>query len=47
MDNQDGYIRFQTLQDSLDLINESTTEDVYNVKLDDNGNIKEVSNIFE
>ena len=47
MDNQDGYIRFQTLQDSLDLISESTTEDVYNVKLDNDGNIKEVSNIFE
>lgn len=47
MDNQDGYIRFQTLQDSLDLISESTTEDIYNVKLDNNGNIKEVSNIFE
>lgn len=47
MDNQDGYIRFQTLQNSLDLISESTTEDVYNVKLDNDGNIKEVGNIFE
>lgn len=47
MNSQDGYIRFQTLQDSLNLINESTTEDVYNVELDNNGNIKEVSNIFE
>lgn len=47
MNNQDGYIRFQTLQDSLNLINESTTEDVYNVKLDNDGNIKEVVNIFE
>lgn len=47
MNNQDGYIRFQTLQDSLNLINKSTTEDVYNVKLDNDGNIKEVVNIFE
>ena len=47
MDNQDGYIRFDTLQDTLSIIGQQTTEDVYNVKLDDNGNIESVKNIFE
>ena len=47
MDNQDGYIRFDTLQDTLNIIGQQTTEDVYNVKLDDNGNIESVKNIFE
>ena len=47
MDNQDGYIRFNTLQDTLNDIGQQTTEDVYNVKLDDDGNIESVKNIFE
>ena len=47
MDNQDGYIRFDTLQDTLNIIGQQTTEDVYNVKLDDNGNVESVKNIFE
>ena len=47
MDNQDGYIRFDTLQDTLSIIGQQTTEDVYNVKLDDNGNVESVKNIFE
>src|SRR5699024_9351743 len=47
MNNQDGFIRFDTLQDTLDVIGQQTTEDVYNVKLDDDGNIKSVENIFE
>lgn len=47
MDNQDGYIRFNTLQETLDLIGQKTTEDVYNVAMDDDGNIKSVQNIFE
>ncbi len=47
MDNQDGYIRFDTLQDTLSVIGQQTTEDVYNVKLDDNGNVESVKNIFE
>ena len=47
MNNQDGYIRFDTLQDTLSIIGQQTTEDVYNVKLDDNGNIESVKNIFE
>src|SRR5699024_672605 len=47
MNNVDGYIRFNTLQDTLDLIGQKTTEDVYNVVMDDDGNIKSVENIFE
>ena len=47
MNNKDGYIRFNTLQDTLDLIGQETTEDVYNVVMDDDGNIKSVQNIFE
>ena len=47
MNNVDGYIRFNTLQDTLDLIGQETTEDVYNVIMDDDGNIKSVENIFE
>src|SRR5699024_9564307 len=47
MNNVDGYIRFNTLQDTLNDIGQQTTEDVYNVKLDDDGNIKSVENIFE
>ena len=47
MNNQDGFIRFDTLQDSLDVIGRKTTEDVYNVKLDDDGNVESVKNIFE
>lgn len=47
MDNKDGYIRFDTLQDTLSIIGQQTTEDVYNVKLDDDGNIESVKNIFE
>ena len=47
MNNQDGFIRFDTLQDALDVIGQKTTEDVYNVELDDDGNIKSVQNIFE
>lgn len=47
MDNQDGYIRFDTLQDTLSIIGQQTTEDVYNVELDDNGNVESVKNIFE
>ena len=47
MNNVDGYIRFNTLQDTLDLIGQETTEDVYNVVMDDDGNIKSVQNIFE
>ena len=47
MDNQDGYIRFDTLQDTLSIIGQQTTEDVYNVKLDDDGNVESVKNIFE
>ena len=47
MDNKDGYIRFETLQETLDLIGEYTTEDVYNIKMDNNGNIESVQNIFE
>lgn len=47
MNNQDGFIRFDTLQDTLSIIGQQTTEDVYNVKMDDDGNIKSVKNIFE
>ena len=47
MNNKDGYIRFNTLQDTLNDIGQQTTEDVYNVKLDDDGNIESVKNIFE
>ena len=47
MNNQDGFIRFDTLQDALDVIGQKTTEDVYNVELDDDGNIESVQNIFE
>lgn len=47
MDNKDGYIRFETLQETLDLIGVYTTEDVYNIKMDNNGNIESVQNIFE
>lgn len=47
MDNKDGYIRFETLQDTLSIIGQQTTEDIYNVKLDDDGNIESVKNIFE
>ena len=47
MNNQDGYIRFDTLQDTLSIIGQQTTEDVYNVKMDDDGNIESVKNIFE
>lgn len=47
MNSVDGYIRFNTLQDTLDLIGQKTTEDVYNVVMDDEGNIKSVQNIFE
>lgn len=47
MDNQDGYIRFDTLQDTLSIIGQQTTEDVYNVELDDDGNVESVKNIFE
>lgn len=47
MNNQDGFIRFDTLQDTLSIIGQQTTEDVYNVKLDDDGNIESVKNIFE
>ena len=47
MNNQDGFIRFDTLQDTLGIIGQQTTEDVYNVKMDDDGNIESVKNIFE
>ena len=47
MNNKDGYIRFNTLQDTLNDMGQQTTEDVYNVKLDDDGNIESVKNIFE
>ena len=47
MNSVDGYIRFNTLQDTLNDIGQQTTEDVYNVKLDDDGNIESVKNIFE
>ena len=47
MNNQDGFIRFDTLQDALDVIGQQTTEDVYNVELDDDGNVESVKNIFE
>ena len=47
MNNQDGFIRFDTLQDALDVIGQKTTEDVYNVELDDDGNVESVKNIFE
>lgn len=47
MNNQDGFIRFDTLQDTLSIIGQQTTEDVYNVKMDDDGNIENVKNIFE
>ena len=47
MNNQDGFIRFDTLQDALDVIGQKTTEDIYNVKLDDDGNVESVKNIFE
>ena len=47
MNSVDGYIRFNTLQDTLDLIGQETTEDIYNVEMDDEGNIKSVKNIFE
>lgn len=47
MNNQDGFIRFNTLQDTLSIIGQQTTEDVYNVKMDDDGNIESVKNIFE
>ena len=47
MNNQDGFIRFNTLQDTLNIIGQQTTEDVYNVKMDDDGNIESVKNIFE
>lgn len=47
MNNQDGFIRFNTLQDNLSIIGQQTTEDVYNVKMDDDGNIESVKNIFE
>ena len=47
MNNQDGFIRFDTLQDTLSIIGQQTTEDVYNVELDDDGNIESVKNIFE
>ena len=47
MNNQDGFIRFNTLQDALDVIGQKTTEDIYNVKLDDDGNVESVKNIFE
>ena len=47
MNNQDGFIRFDTLQDTLSIIGQQTTEDVYNVELDDDGNVESVENIFE
>ena len=47
MNNQDGFIRFDTLQDTLSIIGQQTTEDVYNVKMEDDGNIESVKNIFE
>lgn len=47
MNNQDGFIRFDTLQDTLSIIGQQTTEDVYNVKMDDDGNIENVKNVFE
>ena len=47
MNNQDGFIRFDTLQDALDVVGQKTTEDVYNVELDDDGNVESVKNIFE
>lgn len=47
MNNQDGFIRFDTLQDTLSIIGQQNTEDVYNVKMDDDGNIESVKNIFE
>lgn len=47
MNNQDGFIRFDTLQDTLSIVGQQTTEDVYNVKMDDDGNIESVKNIFE
>ena len=47
MNNQDGFIRFDTLQDTLSIIGQQTTEDVYNVELDDDGNVESVKNIFE
>ena len=47
MNNQDGFIRFDTLQDTLNIIGQQTTEDVYNVELDDDGNVESVKNIFE
>lgn len=47
MNNQDGFIRFDTLQDTLSIIGQQTTEDVYNIKMDDDGNIESVKNIFE
>ena len=47
MNSVDGFIRFDTLQDTLSIIGQQTTEDVYNVELDDDGNIESVKNIFE
>ena len=47
MNNKDGYIRFNTLQDTLNDIGEFGSESVYSVKMDNEGNVEDVTNIFE
>ena len=47
MNNKDGYIRFNTLQDTLNDIGELGSESVYSVKMDNEGNVEDVTNIFE
>ena len=47
MNNKDGYIRFNTLQDTLNDIGKLGSESVYSVKMDNEGNVEDVTNIFE
>lgn len=47
MNSKYGYIRFKTLQEELDKVGELASDSVYTVKMDNEGNIEEVNNIFE
>lgn len=46
MNSKDGYIRFDTLQDILDKIGNTTAEKVYKVKMDDSGDVVNVDSVF-
>lgn len=45
MGNDDGYIRFETLQNTLDKLLKTKTQ-IYSISMDDEGNIEEVNTIF-